>query len=232
MSNYPMYRTDFKLVRSVTNRIEFFLRDIDRKFTTLTGRTFAIKIMDLRANRLLLSRNLTVVNANQGLMRLTISPADMVDWPTAYHRWSVVMTEGGVETVLWTDRGYGPYGWLEMVDGPIPLPLPPVTVEAGDLVERNDFLWTAALPGAASVGRPEGIHTFAAYLTDFTGSLVVQGSLEDQPSADDADWFDIQTEDFEDETGTNSFSVTASLMWVRVKVDQTSGTLDKLTFRN
>lgn len=237
MSNYPLTRTDFKLVRSVTNRIEFFVRDIDRKPTNVanTGvspRVFKINIIDTNSDRLLITKTLTVVSLPNGLLRLTILPSEMLDWPLCRLRWSVTMTEGGADYMLWSDQGYVPYGWLEMVDGPLPLPSEPITILSSDLLNRDGFLWSTSLAGAATIGRPDGIHTFAFYLDNFTGDIIIQGSIEEQPSTEDVDWFDVQTETFSAQTGTFGATTTASLKWLRLKIDTVSGIMDSFTFRN
>lgn len=234
LMNYPANRTDFRLILGVTNNVEFFVRDIDRKATTVAGRSFTIRITDPASNRLLLTQGLTVTIAEQALLRLTIGPDEMEDWPLGALRWSVTCDLGeGNEVMLWSDQDYTHYSELLLVEGPFPGPIDPIVSEGANLLHRDGFIWTGASPGPVTVGRPGSVASFQITLTNFTGSITVQASLESQPDSGDENWFDVDTYDYHDAfTGDDGFTFSTNHNWFRLKFTSTQGNIVRVLFRN
>ena len=78
LNNYPVLRTDFRLVRGVTNEIVFFVRDLDRKPVALpTDNTLTIFIVDTKTDTILMSRDLTIVDLAKGIYQFATLPAEM-----------------------------------------------------------------------------------------------------------------------------------------------------------
>lgn len=233
--NYPQNRTDFRLVKGVTNHVEWFLRDIDRRPVTLTGRTLRVRIVDPASDRLLMERNLTVIDAPKALLRFTVTPVEIEHWPVGDLRYTVVARTNttGEEVLLYTDRNYGPVGVVRVTEDPNPLPSPILTVLSTDLVSRDGMLWSGALPGSMTAGHPAGVHTISIHRTGFVGRVTVQGSLMAAPSADDVDWFDVEVSEAATATSdTTGLTVVANLLWVRFKIETTAGMVDRILFRN
>src|ERR1019366_3038440 len=83
LNNYPINRTNFRLIRSVQNEITFYVRDVDRKPVSIGFvETLTINIVDLETQTTLMTRNLSTINASSGIYLLTVLPAEMNDWPT------------------------------------------------------------------------------------------------------------------------------------------------------
>lgn len=228
--NYPVNRTDFRIVRGVTNEIEFFVRDIDRKPVDVDDGVISIHVMDRRRRREYLTRPLTVTDAARGLYRLAVAPEEVADWPMEELTWTVtVRRPDGSDIILWTDRDYGPHGFLTVTDGPWPEPLPPVTLLAESLLLRNDWLVSEAVAGAVTLDVPDAVHSLAAYLTGFVGTILVEGSLVAQPSTEDTDWFEAErVEVTAPATETRGITVIGRLAWMRVRIRQLSGSVEKI----
>ena len=73
---------------------------------------------------------------------------------------------------------------------------------------------------AASYYRVANEQTLRFDLDDFQGSIRVQASLDDNPSDDDREWFDIYTtpEDSSAITMFGSVNVRGNFTWIRCKV--------------
>ena len=94
--NYQMSRQDFRLVRGITNIIQFFIRDVDRQSIVTTGMTFTITITDLEGTVLLLQRDLVVQDASQALFVLNVSDSDMLDWNNGPLKYSVLAVSAAI----------------------------------------------------------------------------------------------------------------------------------------
>lgn len=91
-----------------------------------------------------------------------------------------------------------------------------------------------AVKAAGYYGSTRGLHTLAVYLSDFTGRLYIQGTLATDPQEDD--WFNIELQNnsaytefpivngsptgINGDTGVDSFSFEANLVWLRAVVDR------------
>lgn len=233
LMNYPVNRSDFKIVRGVRTVLDIFVRDVDRKPVDLTGLTITVVIADDRIGVLYLEKAAIVQEpATNGRCRLIITPGEASEIPLGLLRYSVTITDEDSNTgILYTDRELSHGAMVEVIDGPIPGPADPITVVPDDFTIRDGAMWSGSLPGAATVGHTAGVHTIAAYLEDFTGTLTIQGSIEEQPIAD-GDWFDVDELEFEEETSTASHTFIGNLLWVRFKVVSTNGEITQILYRN
>lgn len=90
---------------------------------------------------------------------------------------------------------------------------------------------SAKVEGAGYYNRNSGLHTFTYTLNGFTGTIQIQGSLEEIPL--EADWFELDTSPtFVTKSGTETFNVDGLFVWLRVKVTGfTAGTINKVLVR-
>lgn len=235
-SNYPMDRSDFRLIRGVQNEIQFFVKDIDRK---PAGPSYfasaAINIVDPATDTLLMTRNLTLVDANTARYQLTILPAEMDNWPLGSLRWSLTATRSDNTTVmLWTGQNYSPYSTLQLTEGPTPGPSAPSVFAWADFSQLvNGSYYSSALKGAAQNGFTNGMQTFVCNFDGFTGTIRIDGSLAAQPMNTDAstDWFAVQTETYNDMSGSVSLNVSGNYTWMRMVATPSSGTLTQLQYK-
>lgn len=104
------------------------------------------------------------------------------------------------------------------------------------------YLQSGAYVGAANVGNLSGLQGIVAHMTGFKGYISVQGSLENQPSQNDSDWFEANITNTMAGTisnGTVTFatptdgpvymSVEGNYMWVRFKVANTIDSANTIT---
>lgn len=231
--NYPVNRTDFRVLKGVRNDIDIFIRNVDRKPVDLTGQTVTVVIANDDTARVLMRRAATVVApGTTGRCRLTITPEDTLSWPLGTLRYSTLISNSdGTASALYTDRDYRHGGMIEVDQGPYPAPRASIEVSLDEYVPRDGFLWAGAYPASVPAGQEDGIQTVQVYTTDFTGTLTVQASLAPQPTQDDVDWFDVQVETYTASTGTTGFNVVGRFLWVRFKIATTTGTLDRIVYR-
>jgi len=248
LMNYPINRTDFRLIRGVPNVIQFFIRDIDRQYVTtpLANATLTINIVDTNAQKLLLERDLCVVNSATSLYSLSTQPTDMLYWPSGYLAYSVLVTRSdGTQSLLWTDRDYSPYGFIHMTDGPLPGPVKPIILDPSTFYPDTGYNYSSPVPGTASYGYPNGLQTFSIYTTNFTGNVIIQATLVEQPSTSVQDWFQVTVANFNNSNGVTAVNVEGNFLWLRVAVPNhnpvpypglppiySNGTVDKITFLN
>ena len=238
MNNFPVNRTDFRLVRGVQNEILFFVRDIDRKPVELAmGDTLSITITDTDRDQLLLQRALTVKDLAKGLYSLVTLSAEMDTWPTGPVPWAMTYTRAadGSTVMLWTDQNYSPYSTAYVTHSPYPGPASATTLLWSDftvMVDNNYY--SAALPAAAQDGYANGMQSYVTDMTDFTGTVRVDGSLVAHPENTPAslDWFAAATSTYTGFTGQDVVNVQGNFVWTRVVVTAVGGSLNQLRYKD
>ena len=109
-------------------------------------------------------------------------------------------------------------------------------------------LQSEKVQGDAYFGASDGLHTIMVELNDFIGTIKIQGSLENTPSA--TDWFDIDLSDGEftidttgkvtdvvvsnlaysvAETSMKGYNCTGNFVWLRADISNwTGGTINRI----
>lgn len=76
-----------------------------------------------------------------------------------------------------------------------------------------------------------GLQTVAFYLNGFQGRIVIQATLESDPT-EDSDWFRVYDVDYTDSSvATTNFStnITGNFVWMRARVEEfTAGTISRV----
>ena len=239
MENYPLNRTDFRLVRGIQNEINFYVRDVDRKPIGLgSSETLTINILDPDTDTLLMTRNLATIDSSQGIYLLTILPAEMDAWPSAPVRWSMSYNRAnGTTVLLWTDRVYSPYSTCTITEGPIPGPASTVTfLWSGFTLMGDGNYYSQALVGSAAQGFSGGMQTFLITMTAFVGSVRIDASLVAAPVNTDlsTDWFQVDLQTFPvANTGNIVLNELGSYLWMRVVViPGTGGIINQVEYKS
>ena len=84
--------------------------------------------------------------------------------------------------------------------------------------------------GDGYYGRSDGLHTVQYNLSGFTGTLIIEGTLEVDPA--DSDWFSVHSGALEQETNNTIVSFTGNYVWIRAKIIYTDGTLNSITLNH
>ena len=83
-----------------------------------------------------------------------------------------------------------------------------------------------AFRGDGYYGRSDGIHTVQYNLTNFIGTIKMQGTLATAPV--EADYFDIITNTESSTTGASIYNFTGNYVWVRAVITYTNGSVNNI----
>ena len=256
-NNMPFRDSDFKVYRGTFNPVEFIVRDNDRKPVSLIGKSVTLTVINFFNKVTVTQKDVAVIDPTKGKIKVIFTPQEIVEWENGFYQYSVLINnEDGTNNLVFVDQHQTAGGFFEMIDGVLPELVESVRALGEDFTpvniapptsEPTNFI-SSAFPGDAVFCEEDGLHTAVVYLTDYAGRFFIQASLEDLPSPNDADWFDIHltmttayfefgnTPKPEDTfTGLEAFTFTGSLRWVRFKHipdDDNTGTLDQVLYRN
>lgn len=234
LMNYTVNRTDFKLSHHVDNQIDIWVKNIDRKAVTMANATVSLNIIDPHINRIVMTRDLEVVDAPKGLLKLFVAGEEAAALPIGAMNYSVIVTNTvtNQQTLLYTDRERRGLGVVEIVQGPIPDPPEPYRMSFSDFIQRDGKYYSENLVGAAGVDNYSGQHSIVVTFANFSGKFTIQGSLQENPSSLDSNWFNISTQEFVNQTSLTHIPFEGNILWARFVIELFDGTIERIEYRN
>lgn len=229
ITHHAYGRATFKLFRKVQNDFDFLVRDIDRQPVILPG-VLTFHVWD-DGGQSLLSLPLAPVSTQRGHYRLSISATDTLAVRSGIYVWSVTNDNNAITKLLYTNKDYGSQGILEVTEGLLEPVDDPYVMTPDDLTPLGGNLYSSALPGSMRVSNDTGNHSAALFLNNFSGSLRIQASVDEQIPTDESSWVDVETKVFIEKTGTFSINFSGNFTYVKFIISNQPG-FSKLIYRN
>lgn len=208
--NIPMGTESFKVYKGTTNPIVLVIRNNDRKPINLAGRNVIVTISDYETEKTYFSKRVNVIDKFNGQALLTLDPNTIAMWPVGFMRYTIMLEEpDGTSQILWVDYNMNAEGHFEVCDGPTLGPIPsqkcdkftpnywvdPAHPKVDDYNLRDTWWYTYAFKGNQWSNNFGGIHTAAFYCKNFSGWVMIQGSLENDIPTNNTQWFTIDAYD-------------------------------------
>lgn len=242
--NMAMHNPDFLVFKESQTEIEFIVRNIDRKPINLKDKKLFATLVNYYSGVTMAIVPLTIVDAVRGICRLTFQPYMAKDIPQGFHRYTIsYLLDNGNHRLLAVDQYEKAHGYFEMRYGRELQGVEPQTALFEEFAPENsnryDTFWVSPnFQGNLRNGSLAGLHTFAWYLDNFTGSVWMEGSIVESAPGD-SDWFPVLVDGrfehkLDHRTGTIAFNVEANLQWARFKVKPevfNTGSVKKILFR-
>jgi len=237
----PMYQHRLKIYKGVTNTIKFTVKNQDQKPIDINGETFTFTLIDSDSGATFLSKQLTVIDdgstrSTKGVCQITLSESDTASLNSQFYTYSVSQSNAGSQKAVFTNTYYSAAGDIQLIDA-VYAPFSKSTeLETFQEITQDDTTYynSSVIDGDAEFKRSNAIYTVAYYTDDYTGTLKVQGTLDDQPN-DQTNWVDVKEFDLENSSGTfysNVLGVYANLRVQHIPANSNTGTLDKVLVRS
>lgn len=219
---------DFKVYTGVVTRIDFDVKNTDRKPVDLTDKDLLFYIADRQTNETVLVKPMQILNAEKGKAQFEIIPTEAQQLTEKYYAYSIMFDDGtDAPQLLYTDQIQSASGWFEVKTAPGPTITKSIDMGNTDewLEQMNNGIpsyHSSAFKGDGYVDDKYGLHTIAFYLDQYTGSIQVKGSLEENTPSNEANWFDIAlnsnlfTLEFSEETGLCVYNFYGNIRWIKV----------------
>lgn len=130
---------DFRIYKGVDNKIEFLLRNTDRKAVSLMGKTVKIVFTNRYTGQVLAEPLADVVNEQKGSCVLILPKAMTQDWPEGALQYSALVVDGdGYEFLLFADHNQRATAYCYVTRSPVESVAPePVQTYHFSLVKAN-----------------------------------------------------------------------------------------------
>ena len=237
--------TDQRLVwfKGVDNYLDLNIIGVDRRPVSILQRELTITMWDRDTGSLIFRRRAMPTSAENGQCRLTVFARDLMTLGQGiYSIAATYIDERGFETALTWNRARVAAFDIEVKDAPFPTTRS--TNEITNYTRIADTVgdkWvSSAVDGPQYFKKESALFTVGVYASNWTGSLIVQGTLDDSVSGATL-WADLKPQDattavltYNGFTGIDPFNYYAGVRWIRVIRNESpsnAGTLDKVLIR-
>ena len=243
--NLPMVKNEVNIYRNSSQTILLEVRSLSRKLLQIFNQNFYINILNNVTGELMFRRAGEVFDSTPGRLKFTFGENDFDMVTPGMYNFSVsIVDETGAETFLFLDQSGGATGTLYVNDNAFPAFVP--SMVANSFTRRmdnpplyNPYFLSSPYPGNGQFNYIDGQHTITVYMTNYTGTFTVQGTLAVAPG--EFDWFDcLLTEQdtfvsYSSFTGIDCYNFQGALQWVRFRYDPdpmlNMGSLDQVLYR-
>ena len=244
--NPPMYNLQIKLYKGIDNKVQFSVRDNDRKAYCLRDKELYFTMINSK-NHTKLVKKLWCLDAYKGLYELSISEKELRDFiPTTYQASVVYKDLEGEETMLYSSINYDPVFNVVVEEGFRETFKPSIELNPEEFLHN---FYTSKIDGqkydyytSSRIKSDESdIHTASISVKDnFLGKIVMEGSMEINPQDTESDWFVIDEKEYTDETKveqeTFGWNHQVNCLWIRfkytIKSANNKGKITEIIYRN
>jgi hypothetical protein len=249
VDNRPMNQTKLVVHKGLNNQLNFHVRNRDRVKPNLSTKTLYATVINPNTSKRVIFKPLTLVGGGTtGEARLDLNLGDIQDLIPGLYQIAISESadSGATQTPLYANQNDRIVTDLEVKSSleydPSPTQTAAVFTRTASLgVDGVDSFATSSLYGNQDKNFRHSRHTIALYMTNFVGSVKIQGSALESAPTQDSDWYDINSQGdignpaipyVTATSGVDPFNFTVNTNWIRVTFDQTSGTLDQVLLRN
>lgn len=241
-----VYQRTQKVYRGSNNRLDFQIRNADQKPVDVTGTSLVFTLFNNETQEQLIKKDCIDLDDSsflRGRVSVTLTEADLRAVEKGFYKFTLTQETRTVvsndeyqvsnRVPMYVDSQYGAYGTLEVYGDVYGEPIDSVVID--EFLEVFRSVATEQLTFESSIidarpqlSNPFSLHTFAFYTNNYQGQVFIEGSLSN--GASPKIWSTIET--VNPSSDLQYVNITGKYNWFRIKHQPTSGTLDKVVYRN
>jgi hypothetical protein len=223
--NRVMYQRDLKIQKGIKNKVRVQFKNSDQKNLRIyTTQTFVFSMFDAINQRLIVERPLQVLDegttSTKGLALLTLAESDTIDLDRTSYKYSIkVLDEDGSYLPAYADTYYGISGTLHLSQDVYPILQDSKEVDTfvktfNDSIQKYEHKSGNIYADPAFNGNT-ALHTVALYLTNYRGTVYVQGTLDNTPD-NSGNYSNIITKTYDGTSGIDYLNFTGIYSYIRI----------------
>ena len=244
-----VYNRNLKIYRGVDNRIDIQVRNSDQKASNIVGSTLVFNLVSRDTKDLVLQKDFAAMDLATGKVTVNLTEQELLNLDNGYYQYSITKeVRSTIDSTdykvtsrlpLYVDSQYDTIGTLEIsgdVYGDVAASLVVDTFNYTNPFSQGDdtpkWYESAIIDANPKINTGDASHTFQFYSTNYTGTVTIQGSLDNQGATPRHNkWVDITTVDL---ATTKYKNVVGKYNWFRIKhvpATLNTGTVDKILYR-
>jgi hypothetical protein len=251
-----MYQRDIKIQKGLKNRVQLQFKNSDQKMLPISTGTFVFSMFNGITQQTVVKKVVSIVDdgvttSTRGLAVVELSETDTLDLDAGTYQFTVssIDADGGYQPT-YADTYYGTNGRIELRQDSFPLLQPTTEVSSFQAVYNNgDSKWnyySGRIQAHPEFNGNSALHTIALYMTNYTGSIQIQGTQNNSPE-EFGGYAILETRNYTKFTGIDYVNFYGVWTFVRTKhipatdpvyltndhtTDSYHGTLDKILYRS
>ena len=222
--NQVMYQRDLKIQKGIKNQVRVQFKNSDQKRVQIyTTQTFVFSLFDAINRRLLLEKELEVLDVStstRGQALLTLTESDTLDLDRSSYQYTVKLQDvDGTYLPAYANTYYGMAGTLHLSNEVYPVLQD--SIEVKNFVKSyNDDISLYEHKSGNVYASPEyngntALHTVAFYLTNYRGTVYVQGTLDNTPDSS-GNYYTIATKTYNGTSGIDYLNFNGVYSYIRI----------------
>lgn len=225
--NNMYYAKTVKLHRGVDNPIKFKIRNNNQKNVNVEGSVFTMFVVDALTRREIFNRRLEIEDADRGVIGTTITENDLNNLESVRYHYGIKMIDSnGTEFPIYTNDSYSAAGVIEINNDAFPSLSPAEEPAIGEFDQNTAYTDTVTVtPGA------NGNNTAAYYLKNFSGTITVQGFLDNSSTVFETDYIDIVNSEYVEQTAVVYVNFVGLFAGIRFKITRNNGDVQRILYK-
>ena len=222
--NQVMYQRDLTIQKGIKNQIRIQFKNSDQKRISISDtQTFVFSMFDAINQRLIIEKPLEVLaetTSTKGLALLTLTESDTLDLDKSSYTYSVkVKDTDGSFAPAYANTYYGMNGTLHLANDVFPV-LKDSNAITSFLPTFNGNTRLYEHKSGNIYAFPEyngntALHTMALYMTAYKGTVLIQATLDNTPTGDNA-YYTLDTRVYTGFTGVDYLNFNGVFTYVRI----------------
>lgn len=229
--NRVMYQREIKLQKGLKNKIQFQFKNSDQKLLNISTSSFVFVLFDSTAQRNIVEKEITILDtgstattyASKGLGELVLTESELDNLESTNYKFLIkaVDTDGSY-IPTYANTYYDVAGAIELKHDIYPVLIPSQEVtnfsmyyNADQDAQRYEY-YTGNLNAHPEFNSNAALHTVAAYMTAYRGTVIVEGTLENSPMTF-GHYATISTNTYNGFTGIDYYNFNGVFSKIRVR---------------
>jgi hypothetical protein len=232
--NQVMYQRDLKIQKGIKNQVRVQFKNSDQKRVQVYNtQTFVFSLFDAINRRLLLEKQLEVLDVStstRGQALLTLTESDTLDLDRSSYQYTIKLQDvDGTYLPAYANTYYGMAGTLHLSNEVYPV-LQDSTEISTFVKTYNDDIQLYEHKSGNIYASPEyngntALHTVAFYLSNYRGTIHVQGTLDNSPGSS-GNYHTISSKTYNGSSGIDYLNFNGVYSYIRIMHVPAKGVTD------
>lgn len=236
-ANLTMLNNKIKIHKLMHCPVYMEIRNINRKLQKVIDINFFLNIYDPHTNELILTKLGIIIDEDNGRVQFIFNNDDFRDYSAGLYNFSIKMEKDCIESFLYLDQHYSVIGQFELLENAMPpfkesiyiaefkpqhIAFPLFLIHNPNPINIMANV-SSKLDSWNSKNLTNGEHTFAIKMINFTGYIIIQGTLSEDPNDNyQTDWFNYHIQPpydyatYMNFSGVDAINITGALRYCRL----------------
>lgn len=194
--NNVMYQRTITIQRGLQNTLHLQIKNSDQKSLNISSSTFYFSMYDEIDNRVVVEKPITVLDDGvtrslRGMAKVVFTEQDTINLPITGYKFVVKHMDGQTGSLepVYSNTYYGVAGKIQLLADSVPPLTPSAEVTHFQEFYNADFgfqrheYYSGNIDAHPEYSGEIGLHTVATYMTNYIGTVLVEGTMENSPSS-------------------------------------------------